>query len=131
MNIKPIKDQVVVLPDARPERIGLIVVPDVAAMDNPNWYPETGRVVALGRTAYTEDGEQEQPFDVAVGDRVHFNRFAGKQVTAPDDGVRYLVMRAHEIDLVLDDGHVVFHGYEAASDHEVRDYGDRDPFAEP
>jgi co-chaperonin GroES (HSP10) len=129
MNIKPIKDQVVVLADPRPEKIGLIIVPDVAAMDNPNWFPETGRVVALGRTAYSADGEDEQPFDVAVGDRVHFNRYAGKQVTCSDDGVTYLVMRAHEIDLVLDDGHTVFHGYQPATESEILSW-DHDPLAD-
>src|SRR3954467_6818983 len=101
MNLKPIKDQVVVLPDPKPAQIGLIHVPDVAAADNPNWFPETGRVVAIGRTAYTADGEAEQPFDFTVGARVHFGRFAGKQVTCDDDRITYLVMREHEIDMVI------------------------------
>lgn len=121
MNIKPIKDQVVVLADPRPTQIGLILLPDVAVMDNPNWFPETGRIVALGRTAYSADGESEQPFDFTVGERVHFNRFAGKQVTA-DDGVIYLVMREHEIDMVLTDEHTVFHGYAPAMDEGVKGY---------
>lgn len=132
MNLKPINDQVIVLADPRPEQIGRIIVPDVAAMDNPNWFPETGRVVALGRTAFviTPEGEidGERPFDCAVGDRVHFNRYAGKQVTCDDDGVTYLVMREHEIDLVLDETHVVFHGYQPAQDEGIASY-DRDPFA--
>lgn len=128
MNLRAIKDQVIVLADPRPEQIGLIIVPNVASADNPNWFPETGRVVALGRTAYSADGESEQPFNFAVGDRVHFNRYAGKQVTCSDDGVTYLVMREHEIDMVLDAEHEVFHGYQPPQDEGIRAY-DRDPFA--
>lgn len=131
MNLKPINDQVIVLPDPRPEKIGAIYLPDAIrdaeGTDNPNWFPETGRIVALGRTAYTADGEAEQPFDFAVGDRVHFNRYAGKQVTCPDDRVTYLVMREHEIDMVID-AETIFHGYEEPRDADVASY-DRDPFA--
>lgn len=128
MNLKPIKDQVIILADPPPAQIGRIIVPDVAAADNPNWFPETGTIVALGRTAYTEDGEAEQPFDFTVGERVHFNRYAGKQVTCTDDRVTYLVMREHEIDMVITGDHEIFHGYQGPQDAGIASY-DRDPFA--
>lgn len=97
--------------------------------DNPNYFTESGRVIALADHSFTQDGEDECPFDVQVGDRVHFGRYAGKQVTAPDDGKIYLVMFEHEITGVLDAVTTVAHGYEAAREDDVQSY-DRDPFAD-
>ena len=107
----------------------LIIVPDIVTHDNPNYFTETGRVVALAEHSYTEDGEDARPFDVQVGQRVHFNRYAGKQVTCDDDGVLYLVMVEKEIMAVVDDGVTVFHGYEAPAEADVQSF-DRDPFAD-
>lgn len=124
MNLKPIKDQVVVLPDPQPAQIGLIHVPEIVNADNPNYYTMTGRVVALGRTSYTADGEEEQPFDVQVGERVVFNRYAGKQITCEDDGVRYLVMHEHEILGVADDGTDVKPVYMPPTDADITEFKD-------
>ena len=107
----------------------LIIVPDIVKSDNPNYFTETGRVVALAEHSYTEDGEEERPFDVQVGQRVHFNRYAGKQVTCDDDGVLYLVMFEKEIMAVVDEDVTVLHGYEAPADTDVKSF-DRDPFAD-
>lgn len=54
-----------------------------------------------------------RPFDVKIGDRVHFGRFAGKQIEV-DGGERLLVMREIEIRGVLDDAARVTPGYEPA-----------------
>lgn len=134
MNIRPIRGQVIVLPDPPPVVSSLIIMPDIAKSDNPNYFTETGRVVALAPHSFTEDGEDPRPFDVAVGDRVHFNRYAGKQVTCDDDGMLYLVMTEREIAAVVSDDVTILHGYQAPASEEVRHYTDKegrpiDPFA--
>ncbi len=129
MNIKPIRGQVIVLPDPPPEASTIIITPDTVKADNPNYFTETGRVVALAEHSYSDDGEEERPFDVEIGNRVHFNRYAGKQVTCEDDSTLYLVMFEKDITAIVDDGHTVLHGYEAPKDEGVREYK-TDPFAE-
>lgn len=125
MNLKPIRGQVVVLPDPPKAQIGLIVVPDAVNADNPNYFSETGRVVALAPHSFTDDGEDRRPFDVKVGERVHFGRYAGKQVTCSDDNIRYLVMFEHEINMVIPDDMHILHGYEAPADSGAREHLDR------
>lgn len=126
MNIKPIRGQVIVKPDPSPEVSKLIVMPDIAKSDNPNYYPETGVIMALAEHSYSEDGEEDVPFDVKVGDRIHFGRYAGKYVKCSDDGVEYLVMFEKEIVAVIDDEQIL-HGYEAPATSEITSH-DRDPF---
>ena len=126
MNLRPIKDQVVVLPDPPVTRFGLIHVPKTVNADNPNYFPMTSTVVAVG-PGRIEDGERIAP-DVHVGDRVVHNRYAGNQITCMDDSVRYVVMR--ESDIVAKGAEaVVLPGYMPAMDEGIRSY-DRDPFAE-
>lgn len=129
MNLRPIRGQVIVLPDPSPEASTLIIMPDIAKHDNPNYFTETGTVIALAEHSFTEDGEDARPFDVQIGDRVHFNRYAGKQVTCMDDSTLYLVMVEKEIDLTGLVNERVLHGYQEARTEEVQSY-DRDPFAE-
>lgn len=128
MNLRPIKDQIIVLPDAPVERIGLIHVPQTVNADNPNYYPMTSTVVAVG-PGRIEDGERITP-DVAVGDRVVHPRYAGNQVTCDDDRVRYLVMR--EADIIAKGGaelETILPPYMPAEDEGVRSY-DHDPLAD-
>lgn len=129
MNIKPIRGQIVVRPDPPAAPSALIVAPESVLSDNPNYFTETGVIVALAEHSYTEDGEDARPFDVQVGDRVHFNRYAGKQVTCMDDSTLYLVMIEKEIDCVIEGAHAILHGYQPAVDDDVKAY-DRDPFAD-
>ena len=129
MNIKPIRGQIVVWPDPPAPPSAIIIAPESVLADNPNYFTETGVIVALADHSYTEDGEDVRPFDVQLGDRVHFNRYAGKQVTCLDDSTLYLVMVEKEIDLVIDGEHAILHGYQPAAEDEVKSYA-RDPFAD-
>ena len=115
MNLKPIKDQLVILPDPQAEKIGSIYVPETVQADNPNYFTMTGKVVARA--------ESDHRFDVLVGDRVVFNRYAGKQVTCDDDRVLYLIMREEEILGVADEEDIT-PGYMAPSSAEVNDFKD-------
>jgi len=130
MNIKPIHDQVVVLPDPPPSVYkGLIVMPETVIAENPNYYTVTGRVVATGTHSFerAKKGQydfgqpiEQRPFDVQPGQRVVFNRYAGKQITCDDDRVRYLILRECEILGVLEGEHDVQPGYHEAGDTGVK-----------
>jgi chaperonin GroES len=128
VNLRPIKDQVVVRPDPAVEKIGAIFVPEVVNADNPNYFPMTSTVVAVGPGRY-EDGERVIP-DVQVGDRVVHNRYAGNQVTCDDDRVLYVVMRESDIIAHAKELPTILPPYMAAEDEGVKDYGNRDPFAD-
>lgn len=108
MNLRPIKDGLIVRPIDPPKRFGLIFAPETVLAENPNYFGMTGEVIALGPGGYEEKDENKntgevlwggrrKPFDVKVGDIVVFNRYAGKQVTCTDDGILYLVMREDEV----------------------------------
>lgn len=126
MNLRPIKDQVVVLPDPPVEKIGAIFVPDAVNADNPNYFPMTSTVVAVG-PGRIEDGERVAP-DVQVGDRVVHNRYAGHQITCDDDRVLYLVMREADIIGKAPVLPTVLPGYMPAGDSDVQGF-ERDPLA--
>jgi hypothetical protein len=57
MNLRPIKDQIVVLPDPPVKTFGLIEFPDAVLAENPNYFSMTGVVVKLG------DGIQHHTFE--------------------------------------------------------------------
>lgn len=120
MNLRPIKDQVIVLPDPPLAQIGLIHVPETVNADNPNYFPMTSTVVAVG-PGRIEDGERVAP-DVAVGDRVVHNRYAGNQVTCDDDQVRYVVMRESDIIAKGDNVPTLLPVYMPAMDEGVKAY---------
>ena len=160
MNLRPIKDQIVVLPDPPVAQLGVIVIPETVLADNPNYFNMTGTVVALGAgvrrhvfqcincqaLAPQDDGPcpgchqplgnfnarlfdadlERHPFDVQVGERVLFNRYAGKQITCEDDRTLYLVMREVDVLGVVTDAHQVLPGYMDAGDAGVQSLkGDR------
>ena len=130
MNIKPIHDQVVILPDPAPSLFkGLIAMPETVLADNPNFYTVSGRIVAVGSHSFerAKKGQydfgaplEQREFDVAVGQRVLFNRFAGNQITCDDDRVMYLILRECEILGILDAEHEVQPGYMDAGDTGVK-----------
>lgn len=69
------------------------------------------RCPTCGATQRLLRAEGVRPFDVQVGDRVLFNRFAGKEIEAERENL--LIMREIEVLGVLDDGARVLPGYEA------------------
>ena len=56
--------------------------------------------------------EDVQPFEVQVGDRVTFGRFAGRQVAVDDAPERHLIMRESEILGIVDADTVIRQVYE-------------------
>ena len=89
MNVKPLSDRVLVLPNPAEEKTaGGLFIPDTAKEK-----PLTGKVVAVG------PGTAEVKMEVAVGDTVLYGKYAGTEIHV--DGVDYLIMKQSDIMAVL------------------------------
>lgn len=129
MNLRAIHDQVIILSDPPVTTYkGIIALPEAVIAENPNYYTVTGRVVAVGSHSFERakkgqydfgDAVEARAFDVVVGDRVLYNRYAGKQITCDDDHTLYLVLRECEIMGVVTDDVEVQPGYQDATDRGV------------
>ncbi len=90
MNVKPLADRVLVLPDAAEEKtIGGIIIPDTAKEK-----PVRGEVVAAG------NGTKDDPMTVKVGDKVLYGKYAGTELEV--EGKKYLIMRQSDIFAVVE-----------------------------
>ena len=89
MNVKPLSDRVLVLPNPAEEKTaGGLFIPDTAKEK-----PLTGKVVAAG------PGTAEVKMEVAVGDTVLYGKYAGTEIHI--DGEDYLIMKQSDIMAVL------------------------------
>ena len=89
MNVKPLSDRVLVLPNPAEEKTaGGLFIPDTAKEK-----PHTGKVVAAG------PGTAEVKMEVAVGDTVLYGKYAGTEIHI--DGEDYLIMKQSDIMAVL------------------------------
>lgn len=85
MNVKPLADRVLVLPDPAEEKTaGGLFIPDTAKEK-----PLAGKVVAAG------PGTKEVQMEVKVGDRVLYGKYAGTEITV--EGTNYLIMKQNDI----------------------------------
>lgn len=85
MNIKPLSDRVLILPNPAEEKTaGGLFIPDTAKEK-----PLVGKVVAVG------PGTSEVTMEVKVGDTVLYGKYAGTELHA--DGTDYLIMRQSDI----------------------------------
>ncbi len=90
MNVKPLADRVLVLPDAAEEKtIGGIIIPDTAKEK-----PVRGEIVAVG------NGTKDDPMTVKVGDKVLYGKYAGTELEV--EGKKYLIMRQSDIFAVVE-----------------------------
>ena len=89
MNIKPLADRVLILPQAAEEKtVSGIIIPDTAKEK-----PLTGKVVAVG------PGTAEVKMEVAEGDTVLYGKYAGSEIHI--DGEDYLIMKQSDIMAIL------------------------------
>ena len=85
MNVKPLSDRVLVLPNPAEEKTaGGLIIPDTAKEK-----PLAGKVVAVG------PGTSEVKMEVKVGDQVLYGKYAGQEIQV--DGVDYLIMKQNDI----------------------------------
>ena len=85
MNVKPLSDRVLVLPNPAEERTaGGLFIPDTAKEK-----PLQGEVVAAG------PGTNEVTMEVKVGDKVLYGKYAGQEINI--DGTDYLIMKQADI----------------------------------
>ena len=95
VKLQPLGDRVVVEREASEEvTAGGIVLPD-SAKDKP----ARGTIVSVGDGRLLEDGTRGQ-IQVAVGDRVIFNSYAGESFEVDDD--EFLLMREDDILAVIE-----------------------------
>lgn len=92
MKIKPLFDRVVLkaLPN-KPEKIGNIILPEIAKM------PEICEVVALGTGIL--DGKEVE-FEVKLGDHVIFNKYNGSDFKIGNE--TYTIIKEKDILAIID-----------------------------
>ena len=77
MNIRPLKNRIVVKPIEREEQTaGGIFLPDTAKEK-----PQTGEIVAVGPGEYVEETGKVVPPSLEVGEKVFYGKYAGTDVT--------------------------------------------------
>ena len=85
MNVKPLSDRVLVLPDPAEEKTaGGLIIPDTAKEK-----PLAGKIVAAG------PGTKDVTMEVKEGDHVLYGKYAGTEIRI--DGVDYLIMKQQDI----------------------------------
>jgi co-chaperonin GroES (HSP10) len=89
--VTPVGDRVLVLPDmAMAKSQGNIQLPD-DVVERMQLSSSSGVIVAIGDDAFAWNSDRTRPFGgykPKEGDRVHFERYAGKEIVG-DDGVKY------------------------------------------
>ncbi|MDE5962589.1 MAG: co-chaperone GroES [Alistipes sp.] len=89
MNVKPLSDRVLVLPNPAEEKtVGGLIIPDTAKEK-----PLVGKVVAVG------PGTSEIKMEVKVGDQVLYGKYAGQEISV--DGTDYLIMKQSDIFAII------------------------------
>ena len=90
MNIKPLKDHVLVLRvDPKQKTKGGIIIPDTAKEK-----PQEGKVVAAGSGKMGDDGKRI-PLEVKPGDRILFSKYAGTEIKIED--LEHIMMKQDDI----------------------------------
>lgn len=107
--IVPLGDNVLVLPDVSSETAGKLGLIQLAQdqQDRQSLGAETGVVVAIGPQAWEWSGDRKYKYvgpKPEVGDRVIFNRYAGR-VHVGEDGETYRLMTDNCIGGMYGKGH--------------------------
>ena len=94
--LRPLGDRVVVQPTAREEMTKSgIVLPDTAKEK-----PQEGTIIAAGPGRLNEDGDEREPMDVKVGDKVLYAKYAGTEFKIDDE--EYLIVSQKDILAVVE-----------------------------
>ena len=91
LNLKPLGDRVIVEPIEKEEMTPTgIYVPETAKEK-----PQEGTVLAAGNGRLNEETGKRTPMEVAVGDRVIYQKYAGTEVKI--DNKKYLILSEKDI----------------------------------
>ena len=89
MNIKPLADRVLVLPNEAEQKTAAgIIIPDTAKEK-----PMRGKVLAVGQ------GTKDHEMTVKVGDEVIYGKYSGTEVEI--DGTKYMIMKEGDIYAII------------------------------
>ena len=94
----PIGDRVLIRPDIAAALSGDVHIPD-DVVDRVQLSSSSGVIVAVGDDAFMWNSDRTRPFGgekPKAGDRVHFDKFAGKLILG-DDGVEYRLLDDNSI----------------------------------
>src|SRR6202051_5298207 len=95
MKIRPLGDRILIKRIKEEERTkGGIIIPDTAKEK-----PQEGKVVAVGKGKYSEEGKLI-PIEVKAGDKILFGKYSGSEIKL--DGEDHLIMREDDILGILD-----------------------------
>ena len=95
MKIRPLGDRILVKRIKEEEKTkGGIIIPDTAKEK-----PQEGKVVAVGKGKYSEEGKLI-PIEVKAGDKILFGKYSGSEIKL--DGEDHLIMREDDILGILD-----------------------------
>lgn len=90
MNVKPLSDRVLVLPNPAEEKTaGGLIIPDTAKEK-----PLAGKVIAAG------PGTKDVAMEVKVGDQVLYGKYSGTEISY--EGTSYIIMKQSEILAVVE-----------------------------
>ena len=84
MNIKPLADRVLVLPEPAEEKVGGIIIPDTAKEK-----PQHGTIVAAG------NGTKDKEMILKEGDEILYGKYSGTELEI--EGTKYLIMRQRDV----------------------------------
>lgn len=91
MNIKPLADRILILPEKASEKTsGGIYLPETANKEKPI----RGEVIAAGPGRMTPKGERVA-LEVKAGDTVIFSKWAGTEIKVDEE--KYLLMKEEDI----------------------------------
>lgn len=91
MNIRPLKDRIVVKPlEGEDKTAGGIILPDTAKEK-----PIQGEVMAVGPGKFIESKGDRVPPSLSAGDRVIFGKYAGTEVRI--DGEEYKILEVKDV----------------------------------
>jgi chaperonin GroES len=90
MKIRPLGDRILVKRIKEEEKTkGGIIIPDTAKEK-----PQEGKVVAVGKGKYSDDGKLI-PIEVKAGDKILFGKYSGSEVKI--EGEEHLILREDDI----------------------------------
>jgi len=91
MNLKPLDDRIVVLPnEAETQTASGLVIPDTAKEK-----PQQGKVLSVGPGKRSDQTGEIIPLGIEVGQTVLYSKYGGTEVTANGEDV--LVLNARDV----------------------------------